>query len=385
MITRNLIAVFICCTSAISAQKLSEFYTNGQKSYEGEFTYILNDKIFNETDNRFDNMDKIFDEYYDHPKQAIKNVKNGNFTSWYKNGNKKEIGTYIMDVPHGKFEFYFENGNKMATGEFHYGFRIGNWTTYYENGNKKMEGNFANYSNKELDSIFTSTSALLNNKKSKYNYYNYDPLYNENTKIEHAQKWKDTDVEAIESKLAGNYSKKNGQFNFYRENGQIEYECFYNNNLKHGKWLFYFPNSKLSKELIFESDSCKGKAVEYYETGNKLYEGNVKAGIEVVENVWDEKGEQIIKNGTGQHIQLYDNGKIRVKRYYKNGLMDKTWYWYRLDGSLDQEAVYKEGKIQSQIFYDTSSRLSEEYFYENDELKRSRKYEDGKLIDEYNK
>lgn len=376
MIKRTIIALLIFSMSKISAQKTTEFYKNGQKSYEGEFAYIYEDDIFS-------NQEKNNDDYLGYRKTIIKHVKNGSFTSWYKNGNKKEIGIYTVDVPNGKFEFYFENGNKMAEGEFNYGFRFGNWITYYENGVKKMEGNYDKYSNSQLDSISTNLD-VFKEKKNDYTYYD-ESNYNEKTKLEHPQKWKDSDVENIENRLDGNYSKKNGKFTFYRENGNVEYECFYYNNLKQGKWLFYFTNSKLSKELLFESDSCKGKSIEYYDTGMKLYEGTVKGGIEVVENVWNDKGVQLIKNGTGEHIRYHDNGKVLVKTYYKNGFRDKIWYWYRSDGSLELEEVYKEGRVQSRTFYDNKEKIFQEEIYTNDELSIRRTYTDGQLTDEYKK
>lgn len=381
MTKKLVVAIFICSMGTLSAQKITEFYKNGQKSYEGEFAYVYNDDIFDELEK--DELEKYDDYMFRYQKKVIKNVRNGHFVSWYKNGNKKEIGTYIVDVPHGKFEFYFENGNKMAEGEFNYGLRVGKWITYYENGNKKLEASFDKYSDKQFDSILSNSSGFENKKD--YNYEDYEYGYKENKKIEHAQKWQDSDVENIEKKLEGNYSKKNGKFTFYRENGQIEYECFYNNNLKHGKWLFYFPNSKLSKELMFEADSCKGRAIEYYDTGIKLYEGVIKGGIEIVENVWNEKGVQLIKNGTGEHVRYFDNGKINVKTYYKNGFRDKIWHWYRADGSLNVEEVYKEGKVQSRIYYDTKEKISQEEFYNNDELSIRRTYSDGTLTDEYKK
>ena len=48
----------------------------------------------------------------------INGKKNGEFKSWYKNGNLESEGFYKQDLMDGDWKFYYQNGENMAKDHF---------------------------------------------------------------------------------------------------------------------------------------------------------------------------------------------------------------------------------------------------------------------------
>ena len=58
--------------------------------------------------------------------------------NWYKNGQKKEEGTYKDGKQDGLWTSWYKNGQKMYEGAYKDGKADGKWTRWYEDG-QKME------------------------------------------------------------------------------------------------------------------------------------------------------------------------------------------------------------------------------------------------------
>lgn len=81
--------------------KIVKDYNNSQKTYK----YLYYDKF-----------DQVYEEGFSVDKTYKKNV--GEFKSYYKNGNTREIIQYdSLSQKNGKFVEYYENGKKAAEGE----------------------------------------------------------------------------------------------------------------------------------------------------------------------------------------------------------------------------------------------------------------------------
>lgn len=69
-------------------------------------------------------------------------VKDGKWTYWQSDTQKRAEGEYKDGFEVGKWTYWYENGQKLTEGEFRNGKREGLWTEWYENGQKKLEGNY---------------------------------------------------------------------------------------------------------------------------------------------------------------------------------------------------------------------------------------------------
>lgn len=73
--------------------------------------------------------------------------KNGSFTYYHENGQKKYEGEYFDNKQTGKWIRWYENGIRKSKGEYIEDKLTGKWITWHENGNIKYE---AEYKNGEL-------------------------------------------------------------------------------------------------------------------------------------------------------------------------------------------------------------------------------------------
>jgi len=74
------------------------------------------------------------------------NVKTGEWTWWYKNGEKEKAGEYKNGMQVGLWTLWYENGQKMNVSNFTNG-KLESSHGWHENGEKELE---AEYKNGEL-------------------------------------------------------------------------------------------------------------------------------------------------------------------------------------------------------------------------------------------
>ena len=77
------------------------------------------------------------------------NGKNGSVNEWYKNGEKKIRGKYVLGRKHGIWIKWYSNGVKKSVVTFNHGEQDGIFSYFYENGNKKSEGTVSYRGEKE--------------------------------------------------------------------------------------------------------------------------------------------------------------------------------------------------------------------------------------------
>jgi len=68
--------------------------------------------------------------------QMARGLRNGRWTEWYKNGNRRATGTYRNDLLDGTTMFWFENGSRWAQKEYVRGQRDGTWIFWDQNGDR---------------------------------------------------------------------------------------------------------------------------------------------------------------------------------------------------------------------------------------------------------
>jgi len=131
----------------------------------------------------------------------------------------------------------------------------------------------------------------------------------------------------------------------YFENGKVKVIGELVDFVKHGKWIYYFEDGQKEKEevyhkgklhgtfrrwssegvLMVESEYKEGKrcgsAKEYYKNGTLKEIGKYDdSGQYWPIHFWDERGLQILKNGTGSKIEKFGISGLEVfRQFYENG------------------------------------------------------------------
>ena len=84
----------------------------------------------------------------------------------------------------------------------------------------------------------------------------------------------------------------------------------------------------------------------------KHYKEGVKDGVFVYYNKeGKELSRELWANGTGLFKSYYRNDTLKEEGMYLRGVRDGTWKNYSMDGNLQMEVEYKNGKIMSTNSY----------------------------------
>ena len=221
-----------------------------------------------------------------------------------------------------------------------------------------------------------------------------------------------------------------GEREEFYDNNQLKYQVTIAPSKKHTVHKWFYDNGKPKKleTKLIEKDERQGEYkewyesgqiaesgtyisgyerdgewLEFYEDGSKKVEAEFKNGKFVLNNCWNEKGEQTLTNGTGLYIKEYSMSKDRVyrdEREYKNhkthgiqktftngililyqemvnGVNHGITKKYYDNGNIEKETVYENGKVISEKKYSKFknpkvkttilSRLSKNFYNDQDE------------------
>ena len=137
----------------------------------------------------------------------------------------------------------------------------------------------------------------------------------------------DFDV-AEDSEVEDEIRPANGKHIDYYENGQKRWEGSYKDGKPEGECISYYDNGQKEHEWAFKSWPNKdGKATWWFVNGQKQKQGKYKDG-------------QII----GTWTFWYENGQKSEQREYKNGKRHGKETWWQPDGQLMGKALWKNGK-----------------------------------------
>jgi antitoxin component YwqK of YwqJK toxin-antitoxin module len=179
-------------------------------------------------------------EWYNEDGQLILSKKNltvgggekdGLFTNWYKNGQKKDEGIWNNGKLDGVKTYWYENGQKKFERTYKDGKKDGLWTNWYENGQKMYE------------------IMHRNNKRE-----GKETLYHKSGNISSVKTYKDGTLygEYIDYFVSGEKRSK----------GNIFY-----GGMMEGKWTFWYHNGKKELEFNLDFGNPVGSAKIYNDNG----------------------------------------------------------------------------------------------------------------------
>lgn len=167
--------------------------------------------------------------------------------------------------------------------------------------------------------------------------------------------------------LIGRYinQKKEGKFKLLNDDGNLEGELNFKNDLLDGLQKYYDEEGKLEKERNFANGKLEGTTKEYYKNGQ----------INVIENYKND----LLSGISSSH---YTNGGKNCEINFTEGERDGNLICLFENGSKKSESTYVKGKLNGVTkIYNAIGDLIETYAYENDLLKGDYKeYLDGKTI-----
>jgi len=238
----------------------------------------------------------------------------GECITFYTDNSLKEVFNLENGIINGEFKSFYESGKLKEKIQYTKGEQTGERVEYYENGNKKYS---------------IRTDSTLKQFEHYWYYENGKPK-----KLEHKLLDKDERI---------------GEYKEWYDNGQLAETGFYvSAHERDGKWL------------------------EFHKDGSNKLEAEFKNSDFLIQNCWNEKGEQILKDGTGLYIYDYsgweghlDHNEQEYKNYKRHG-QQKTF-------SNSVLSLYQEMENGKENGYTRT-------YYNNGKLKEEKVYKDGKEI-----
>jgi antitoxin component YwqK of YwqJK toxin-antitoxin module len=151
-----------------------------------------------------------------------------------------------------------------------------------------------------------------------------------------------------------NYNSK-GEYaraRLFYENGQVAAEGNYFNSTKDSTWVYYsFYDRTVTSRESYLRGARHGMMINYYNNGDvseKIeWKNNQKSGIweqYFKGNILRLKAFYINNKLEGDFVVYAENNKPYLHGNYKNDLREGKWTFYKVDGTVETELEYKQGK-----------------------------------------
>ncbi|WP_289054719.1 toxin-antitoxin system YwqK family antitoxin [Carboxylicivirga marina] len=211
----------------------------------------------------------------------LKNSKEeGKWTYWYENGNAQLIAHYTEGTPDSLWQWFDEEGTLIREGHYKLGLEHGVWMSYYENGARLDSGQY-------------------------------------------------------------NDGRMSGLWKAWYANGQLQQIGDYKRSLQDGPWTLYHENGQVASEGLMKEGSSTGEWKNYFESGQMesifMHKDNEPA---LIQNVWNEEGQQLVKDGEGTYKTYYITGQLMSEGKIKDAHQHGKWLSYYDNGQLQEEGNY---------------------------------------------
>jgi len=194
-----------------------------------------------------------------------KGRRQGAWTDFYPNGQRRYEGQFKNDMCVGEFKYYDEQGNLRATNSFDKGgtralnksYSDGRLiaTGYYVNQKKEGEWRYYSKENGQLLLVEDNKNGKVHGSSKVYNPLN-EQLAEEATYVD---------------------GRRNGPAKQYYDSGVLMMECQYKDNQLNGPSKTYYPSGALKEEGSFEKGSKVGVWKTYNEDGDVVGTDNYSA------------------------------------------------------------------------------------------------------------
>ncbi|MCB0505047.1 MAG: hypothetical protein KDC58_06045 [Cyclobacteriaceae bacterium] len=282
----------------------------------------------------------------------------GEYTSFYENGNIKSKGFFSRNKSTGEWSYYFLSGELRMKGTVENGKNIGVWEYYYESGGKKMEGEIVDGRKKGLWVIYYTNGSKQsegffesNTRIGTWKYYAESGGLKATEEIKEDHSVYTEYYISGERKSVGNNfgGKKIGEWSYFYEDGSLEAKGNYRDGKKFGPWKYYTESGSVKAEGEYINDLADGIWVYYYESGQvqskgKLYKGQKDGSWSLFYADGKLKGEAEYQLGDGFYKEYYKSGSLKVEGKVVNGRNQGTWKYFYESGYLEGECEFRNGE-----------------------------------------
>lgn len=349
---------------SIQTDKYEAFYSNGKlKTY----SQLKDGKKDGNYISYFQNGNKSSEEFY------IKDVQNGEGKNYYKNGKLKSIFFVDNDKINGTLErfdidgslyersFYAE-GDLIKTIFYSQGKELST-VDYFKNGllqysqKSNLEKTEMTINNGEIEGKYSQTNTkgekIFNANFIDGQKYGKALFYNPNS--------------SVSSKTNYIYNQLYGEFEKYNLDGKLQWKSSkFVNDSDYGTTEKYNQEGFKYLSSQYYNDLKNGKEIFYAKNGEELitlfYENNILISFQKPQEL-----EQLVDKGNTKLSVNYKNGKPALNINFKNGRLDGVFNYFSEDGIPLINSMYNDSEIlKREMYYATGKLYSVENFVDND-------------------
>lgn len=298
------------------------------------------------------------------------NKPDGYWITYYPNGVKKSEGNRLNHLLDGIWTFYDSTGSVSTVIEYSMGFKNGKLVNF-ENGIVKDSSIYSNDTLMGFKYIFANNRVerIIPYRKGVEHGDGFE--FDESGRIITVMKYSDGAlVRQLKINRRNAEGKLNGIYMDFYENYALKIEGFYSNGLKNGLFKYYSLNGDLIRSelwkddvLVIDTSGAKVNFKRYYHPNSLIVSREGLFLLDTIpvgrHNFFDNNGtyfQSIIYNTngirvfegtftlenerTGFWVEYYDNGNIRSKGEYKNGMKTGKWEYFYYNGQLEQTGSY---------------------------------------------
>lgn len=141
---------------------------------------------------------------------------------------------------------------------------------------------------------------------------------------------------------------------FYHENENLMTYGRYKDSKKDSTWYHYGPSGRISFKENYRADSLHGKKVVYFVPEDPNDKSELPSRIMYYDN----------GKLTGDYIEYFDVGVVRVKGQYKDHKKHGMWEHYEPSGKPMMKIRWKEGNKHGwSIAYEEGKEVQRNYYY----------------------
>lgn len=377
--------------------KLVGYYPSGQVEYEGYATdgQVSSTNSFHENGQLqsqieyLDNKPLLERYYYENgqlkEQKSFSNEKlNGPYLSYYEDGQLRKEITYDNDTMNSH-TYYFRNGKVEQEGSSDC-----DYTIYGYDINEDLKTDLTYKDCKKFNGFMTTTygSNVYENK--------YKRFYKNGVEVKEEYELFDTDLQYVKTKGAKLMGEREGLWESYFSDGNIEEQKNYKEGKLHGSSKAYHYNGILKLHENYRFGKLNGMSIEYemdgvpsskieYVDGYKngiyktyYFDGKIKQEANFLSDElnglfreYDSNGSITseyqyingLKNGPSKALTRF--GEVEVGNYV-NDLKEGLFKIYRKDGTLLQERNYKNDRMNGEIIsYDENGKVITRITYKN--------------------
>lgn len=196
--------------------------------------------------------------------------RQGPWKEFYRSGELKAEGSYKDNLKVGNWKYFYLDGELEQTGSYQRGLPNGMWTWYYPNGQTWREEEYLMGREEGMSIEYSDSGTVLAKGNYVDGFRDGKWFFEINDHREEGR--------FFEGERTGDWK------HYYLDNGQLQFEGKFENNLENGMHVYYYPNGQVKQRGNYQLGEKQGIWEFFTESGYRTISIEYENGQEIKYN-----------------------------------------------------------------------------------------------------